>query len=155
MDALWSMTGAGIEYLTVGAVGVFAGSMLTEAGILVPYWRSLDADTFHRWYRANAARLVGFFGPLTWLAGLSALTSALWSSAVEEKGNPWAAAAAALMLVIVVMFPAYFKRANASFVTGLGSTEETVRALRTWAAWHWTRTALSIGALVAATLAAR
>jgi hypothetical protein len=151
---LWSLAGDGMRQLAVGAVGVFAGAMLTEAGVLVPYWRSLDAETFHRWYRANAARLVDFFGPLTWIAGLSALTSALWSLRAQHAGATWAAVAAVLMLIVVAMFPAYFKRANASFVAGFASSDETVSALRDWAAWHWVRTSLSVGALVAAVLAA-
>ena len=55
--------------------------MLTEGGLLVPYWRSLECESFHQWYGANAARLVHFFGLLTWIAGLTALAAALLSFA--------------------------------------------------------------------------
>lgn len=42
--------------VAVMALGLFAGAMLTEAGVLVPHWRSIDAQTFHAWYRSNATR---------------------------------------------------------------------------------------------------
>lgn len=157
MSALdfWLVVDEVVRGLTVVATGMFAGAMLTEAGLLVPYWQSLEAAAFHRWYRANASRLVGFFGPLTWLAGLSALASALLALATADGDRVWAVLAAALMLAVVAMFPMYFKQANAGFVAGLSSTEETRHALARWAAWHWVRAVISLAALVAAGMAIR
>lgn len=132
------------------ALGLFAGAMLSEAGVLVPYWRSLDAQTFHAWYRANATRLVAFFGPVTWLAGLSALASAVLAVAADAPQATGSAIAAGLMLTTVAMFPLYFKGANARFVAGMASSEETADALRRWAAWHRVRTGIACLAFVAA-----
>ena len=56
--------------LAVASLGIFFGAMLTEGLVLVPYWRSLPAEAFYSWYAANDKRLLGFFGPLTWLAAL-------------------------------------------------------------------------------------
>lgn len=53
------------------------------------------------------------------------------------------------------MFPIYFKQANAGFVAGMSTAEGLRDELGRWAAWHWVRTAISLGALVAAILAAR
>src|SRR6187549_355869 len=92
------------QMIAGGALGLFAGAMLTEAGFLVPYWRSLDASAFHAWYRSNAGRLIAFFGPLTWAAGVAALVSAGMSLAVPDDGQQWAVAAAALMLMVIGMF---------------------------------------------------
>ena len=94
-----------VRGLAAGALGVFAGAMLTEAGVLVPYWRSLAPPAFHAWYRANGARLVRFFGPLTWLAGVSALAAALLSLWTADERALWAALAAVLSLTVVAMFP--------------------------------------------------
>ena len=141
-----------IQAITVGALGVFAGAMLTEAGVLVPYWRSLDARTFHEWYRANASRLARFFGALTWTAGLSALACALLAVALEEPHMARSVVAAGLMLTTVAMFPLYFKGANARFVEQV-SSDDTARALQRWATWHWVRTAISFGAFAAAAAA--
>lgn len=125
------------------ALGLFAGAMLTEAGVLVPYWRSIDAQAFHAWYRANGQRLVAFFGAVTWLAGLSALASTVLAVVVDAPRTTGAAIAAGLMLTTVAMFPLYFRGANARFSTGLPSPADTADALRQWAAWHRVRTCIS------------
>lgn len=136
--------------VAIVALGLFAGAMLTEAGVLVPYWRSVDAPAFHAWYRANATRLVAFFGAVTWLAGLSALASAVLAVAACAPQATRAVIAAGLMLTTVAMFPLYFKGANARFVVGMTSPDETAAALRQWAAWHRVRTGISCLAFVAA-----
>ena len=66
-----------LAYLAVASLGIFVGAMLTEGLVLLPYWRSLPADAFYSWYGANDKRLLGFFGPLTWLAALPALAAAM------------------------------------------------------------------------------
>ena len=35
-----------LQILTTAVIGIFAGSMLTEAILLVPYWRSMPAEDF-------------------------------------------------------------------------------------------------------------
>lgn len=155
IDASLFIAGEILRALAVGALGVFAGAMLTEAGLLVPYWRSLGASAFYGWYRSNATRLVGFFGPITWLAGLSALAAAAVSLWTGHDGGAAGAGAAGLSLIVVSMFPIYFKNANASFVSSEKTTEDLRRELARWAAWHWVRTGVSIGAFVAAIMAVR
>jgi hypothetical protein len=89
-----------LTLLAVASLGIFFGAMLTEGFVLVPYWRSLPADAFYSWYRSNDRRLVGFFGPLTWLAALSALASASLSWWTLHPGRWYAVAAAACALVV-------------------------------------------------------
>ena len=140
--------------LTVASMGIFCGAMLTEGLVLVPYWRSLPAEAFVTWYQANDKRLVGFFGPVTWLAALSALIAAgifLWTA---HPGRWYAGASAACVLVVVSMFFVYFERANATFSRGSLSVNELRVELNRWAAWHWARSGLSLVALTAAILAA-
>lgn len=151
MTDIWPLAASLAHLVAVCALGLLAGAMLTEAGILVPYWGTLEAPVFHAWYRANAARLVAFFGPLTWLAGLSSLASALLAVADATPRAAAAAAAAGLMLAVVAMLPLYFHAANAGFASAMRSPEETAAALRRWAAWHRVRTAISCLAFAAAT----
>ena len=76
-----------LALLAVASLGIFFGAMLTEGLVLVPYWRSLPAEAFYSWYGANDKRLLGFFGPLTWLAALSALAGAgisVWTDDVAH-----------------------------------------------------------------------
>jgi len=140
--------------LTVASLGIFFGAMLTEGLVLVPYWRSLPAKAFYSWYAANDKRLLDFFGPLTWLAGLSALAAAGISLWTTHPGRWYAVAAAACALLVVSMFFFYFERANASFSLGQMPANELRVELDRWAAWHWVRNGLSLAALTAAVLAA-
>ena len=140
------------RFLSVGSLGVFAGTMLTEGCVLVPYWRSLKPAEFFVWYAANGQRLQNFFGPLTWMTGLLSIASALVSL---WQGHPsrWLALLAATLLVAVVStFYLYFQKANASFAPASLSIAEVGAELTRWAAWHWWRTGLSLAALAVALL---
>lgn len=143
-----------LAFLAVASLGIFVGAMLTEGLVLVPYWRSLRAEAFYSWYGANDERLLGFFGPLTWLAALSALAAAGFSLWAAHPGRWYAVAAAACALVVVSMFFVYFERANATFSLGSMPANELRVELDRWAAWHWVRSGLSLAALTAAVLAA-
>ncbi len=140
--------------LTLASLGIFFGAMLTEGFVLVPYWRSLPAEAFYSWYAANDKRLLGFFGPLTWLAALSALAAAGISLWTAHPGRWYAVVTAACVLVVISMFFVYFERANATFSRGGMPANELRVELDRWAAWHWVRSGLSLVALTAATLAA-
>jgi hypothetical protein len=142
-----------LALLAVASSGIFLGAMLTEGLVLVPYWRSLPAETFYAWYGANDKRLLGFFGPLTWLAALSTLAAAGISMWMAHPRRWYAMAAAACMLVIVSMFFVYFERANATFSLGRMPAHELRLELEHWAAWHRVRTGLSLAVLTAAVLA--
>src|SRR5512139_415517 len=70
-----------LRWVAAAILGIYAGSMLTEGGVLVPFWRSLPATEFLRWYGANAGRLNGFFGAVTiasLLLALLAAAASLW-----------------------------------------------------------------------------
>src|SRR6185436_1421106 len=131
------------RFLSAGALGVFAGAMLTEGGVLVPFWRSLTPKDFLAWYRANGQRLQGFFGPVTTITALLAMAAAsgsLW------EGHPrrWLSLLAAVIsLAVVFTFFLYFGKANASFSTGSLGVEKVAPELARWAKWHWWRTGLS------------
>ena len=141
-----------LRSLSVAALGVFAGAMLTEGFVLVPYWRSLPAEDFFRWYAANDLRLLGFFGPITVAAGVTIVAAAATSLWEGVPGRWQSAVAAVLMIAAIVMFPAYFQAANASFSTASIPAAELAAELARWSVWHDARTVLSLAALAAATL---
>jgi hypothetical protein len=141
--------------LSVAALGIFVGAMLTEGFVLVPYWRSLPANEFHAWYAANDRRLLGFFGPVTTVAALSAVATALVSLRGHDRGRWGALLAAMLSAAFVLTFPLYFQRANASFAAATVAADELPAELLRWATWHWARTALGVAALTAALLSLR
>jgi hypothetical protein len=144
-----------LQLVSLAGVALFAGTMLTEGFVLVPYWRSLGAADFFGWYAANAKRLLDFFGPVTWLGGLSALAAAVASWWTSHPGRWPAAIAAAAMLLAVATFFLYFERANAGFTAATIPADDLPAQLALWARWHWARTTLSLVAVLAAALALR
>jgi hypothetical protein len=139
--------------LSVAALGIFAGAMCTEAGVLVPYWRSLPPAEFFAWYAANDERLLGFFGPLTAVAALLALLAALAALWSRRPGGWLAVLSAALSFAAVATYFLYFESANASFSAASIDPGQLDAELARWATWHRARTAISCAALAAALLA--
>jgi hypothetical protein len=144
-----------LRWLAVAALGIFAGAMLTEGGVLVPFWRSLAPAEFLRWYAANAARLLAFFSPVTSVSAIVALLAAAASLWDGHPGRWWSVLAAGLALVIVASFFVYFERVNASFADATIAVDAVPAELARWSAWHNARTALSVVALAASVLAVR
>lgn len=139
-----------LQLFSAGCLGVFAGAMLTEALVLVPYWRSLRPAEFFSWYAANGQRLLDFFGPLTWAAALLAIAAAIAASRAGSPGRVGALVAAGLIVVVVSTFFVYFGRANTSFAEASLKEADLPAELARWATWHWARTGLSLAALAAA-----
>jgi len=140
------------QILSATALGVFAGAMLTEAGVLVPYWRSLSPKEFLQWYGVNGQRLQAFFGPLTIVTTLLALLASAVNLWDRHPGRWLTLLAAVISLTVVSTFFVYFKKANASFSAATISVDQVSAELARWAKWHWWRTALSFAALTAAVL---
>jgi len=133
------------------ALGVAAGAMLAEAGVLVPWWRFLPAEAFLVWYAENASRLLAFYGPLEVVAAALALAAAALGG---RGGRPWFVIATTLA-VAILMFPLYFQHANASFADGSLAPDQVAAALQRWAGWHRARTAMGLVACVAAVVGVR
>ena len=49
-------------------LGLLVGSLLTEASILLPYWRAMDPEEFLNLHGSLGPRLYGYFAPLTIIA---------------------------------------------------------------------------------------
>jgi hypothetical protein len=137
-----------LQVITVAALGVYAGAMLTEGFVLVPYWRSLAPDAFFAWYAANDARLFGFFGPLTIAMTALALATAVVELLYRSPGRWLAVLVAAIAIVALAMFPLYFRHVNASFAAATVAPADLPAELARWDRWHQVRMVLSVVALV-------
>ena len=138
------MISPGVVIIAIGLLGLSAGALLTEACVLVPFWRGQSPEGFLAWYRGHAQLLVRYFGTLEVLAAGAA---AIWALAAAlgflTNAGP-TIAAAVLALLVLASFPVYFKRANAGFSSGRTDPAEVPGELRRWARWHWARTAIAI-----------
>src|SRR5438552_1912697 len=141
--------------LAVLALGLSAGALVAEGAVLVPFWRSLQPESFLAWYRQHAMLLLRFFGPLEIVAASLAVVAALVSWLGDEPASGLLAISAVLAVLVLAMFPLYFQRANASFVGATIATTEVGVELRRWSIWHWVRVVLAIAAFAVAVVAAR
>lgn len=123
-------------------VGLFAGSLLTEAMILVPHWRTMAPSDFFRLHSTVGPNLLRYFAPLTTAAvALAVLVPVL----NHEQNIPWTIAAILCCLALLIFF-LYFKKANDGFANRTISDEGLVNELTRWAMWHWIRTVIIIAA---------
>src|SRR5258706_13317362 len=104
-----------LRLLSVAALGIFAGAMLPEGGVLVPFWRGVAPAEFLRWYAANGGRLLAFFSPVTSVSAVLAILAALASVWEGHPGRWYGLTAAGLVLLAVASFFVYFEQANARF----------------------------------------
>jgi hypothetical protein len=144
---------AWISVVAVITLGLSAGAMLAEATLLVPYWRSLPASDFLRWFAENEPRLTAFYGPLEVAAAVLALVAGGACALRRHRGSRPLALAAFLAVGVLAMYPLYFEDVNASFVAGTIDAAAVASELARWSAWQWVRVATGIAAFVVASSA--
>jgi hypothetical protein len=142
------MTADVLQTLTSLILGLFVGSLLTEGGILVPYWRSLKPESFLSLYGTLGPHLERYFAPLTVAATLIPTITFVFCYWVGAEGWIYSASVAVIMLAILGIFYYYFKSANASFASGSVGMECLPAELRRWSNWHWLRTVMGLVAFV-------
>ena len=131
--------------LTTIVLGLFAGSLLTEASILVPYWRRMKPSEFFDLHSSLGPNLFRYFAPLTALAvGIAVATTIL-----DDFNNLAWVISAGLSVITLAIFFIYFRVANNSFAEHDLSDSDLEKELRRWSNWHWFRTVLMIIALAA------
>lgn len=126
-------------------LGLFAGSLLTEAMILVPYWRRMEPVEFFSLHGSLGPSLFRYFAPLT---SLAVMLSVLVAANVGTENLPWLTSAV-LSLAALAIFFIYFRSANNKFAAHDIADEELSAELQRWSNWHWVRTVLVVIALAA------
>jgi len=142
-----------IAAIAVIVLGISAGAMLAEGAVLVPYWRSLPAGDFLRWFADNEPRLVAFYGPLEMAAAALTLVAAAVYAARGRPGTGLLAVSVLLVAGVLALYPIYFRDVNARFVAGTIDAAGVTAELARWSSWQWVRVSMGIGALVAAVAA--
>ncbi len=136
-----------IYIFTTFAIGLFAGALLTEACVFVPYWRRMQASEFFRLHGSLAPGLFRFFAPLTTLAVTMAVLAAgiAWATTGLDINR---VIVAAICVVVLALFFGYFRAANRKFAEHSITETELPDALSQWAAVHWLRTVLIVCAFL-------
>jgi len=138
-----------LSLVTITALGLFAGSLLTEDRILVPYWRTLSDEAFNDLHPTFGPILYRYYAPLTTLAVLLAVANAIvasWGGGLDLG----ACFAAIILLATLGLYFVYFQGANAKFAAHALYGEALKQELGKWAAFHSVRTLAVIIAFIAA-----
>ena len=130
------------------ALGLLAGSLLTEAVILVPYWRTMDPKEFLSLHGTLGPRLYGYFAPLTILATIIPVLAALMPLILGAPFHWLHLVPGFITLIMLAIYFAYFKGANDSFKSGAVGVDGLAKELNNWATWHWIRVVLVIAAFI-------
>ena len=131
-----------IDFFATLLLGVFAGSLLTEAFLLVPYWRRMPATDFIALHGTLGPSLYRFFAPLTTAAIMLALIAAVASGFDSIARN----GAAVSSLATLAIYFGFFRTVNERFMRKEVSAADLPAVLRAWAQWHWVRTVLMCAA---------
>ncbi len=145
-----------VDFLSIATtciLGVFAGSLVTEAMLLVPYWRTLKMPQFYALRRDFGPRLFRYFTPLTILATLLPTASAARGFLASGHHDPMGWLSAALIVAVTLTFPLYFKAANEAFADQKLNEADLTRELARWAKVHNFRTVLALVGFAASIVA--
>jgi hypothetical protein len=146
-----------VRVVAAMGLGLLAGALLTEAAVLVPYWRTLSSRAFVELHQGVAPRLYAYFAPVTSGAVLVALASAVWAvlSGPESTGDWSAVCAGVSASALLGFYGLYFAAANRRLpeVAALDRPDLLARELNQWRAVHHIRTAVCIAAFVCALVA--
>ena len=139
--------------VSAGILGIFAGAQIAEGVLFVPYWKLLEPSKFFQLHKTFGKKIYQFFAPLTIIATLIPIGTAIIAVIQLAKNWEYAALMALFTLGFFSTYFLFFKAANLQFSEASISNKELPKALDKWGKWHWARIYLEIIALVFALLA--
>lgn len=135
-------------FASVAVFSIFLGSQITEAVLLVPYWKTLPLTDFYA-YHDEFGPIVGrFYTVLTIIASLIAIGVCIYSYRNKSQGLKYAITSLFLMLLVIGSFYVYFKGANQSFYDAQHTAQELAQALNIWGIVHCSRVFVEILVLI-------
>ena len=140
------MTSEALALINAFVLGLFSGSLLTEAFVLVPFWQTLRPDEFFAFHRDFGNRLFRYFAPLTIAASALPIALAVWDGGLNLSANISALAS----LITLSFFPLYFLKANQAFHDRQVSNDDLPKQLKIWACVHAVRTLFAVVAFCSA-----
>ena len=120
-------------------LGIFLGAQITEAVLLVPYWKTMEANDFFELHQTYGKKIHQFFAPLTIAATIIPIMSAGYIALFQGKGMILLVLMGFSVLAFFSTFFLYFKEANRSFADRSLSNDNLLAELIRWERWHWGR----------------
>jgi len=142
-----------LEIACAASSGILAGALLTEANVLVPFWRKMNPKDFLGLHHQMGPLLFRFFAPITIAGTALPMTTLAGAYLAGSAAMHWWAISAALGIAMLGIYFGYFKAANESFETGTMSEAGLPAELSKWAYWHNLRTVMAVAGAIAALMA--
>jgi hypothetical protein len=130
------MTQEGMLLLSSLSLGIFLGAQITEAFLLVPYWKSINVDDFFDFYKTYGREIHQFFSPLTILATVIPLITVVYSFIHQSHYQPLFGLMGVCVLAFFLSYFLYFKNANQRFFDRCLPDEKLPNELKKWGNWH-------------------
>jgi hypothetical protein len=125
--------------LSTCILGVFFGTQLVEAVLIVPYWKELSANNFFEFYKTYGEKLHQFYAPLTIVSTMLPITIFVYYLFSKSKTELLMWLMTVSTILFFVTFFLYFKEANLNFTERIISNKELAYELIIWGKWHWGR----------------
>ncbi len=132
-----------LAVLTATASGLLAGALVTEAFVLVPFWKKMNAQDFLRLHPSLSPILFRFFAPLT-VIGTTLPLAACATEWLFLGSARWLwSISAACGIGLICFYLGFFRHANIRVAES--ETEQDLSVtLGTWATMHWLRTIVAV-----------
>lgn len=135
-------------FYLVAIFAIFLGSQIAEGVLLVPYWKSIPAKEFYRFYQQFGPSIGRFYTILTIIAALIPISVALVLFLRKSPAFKYALVSAIFAVLFVSSFYIYFKGANELFYQATLSEELLKMELIRWEKWHWSRIGIELLSLI-------
>jgi len=134
--------------LFIVVFAIFVGAQIKEGCLMVPHWKSMEAQDFYAYYNSFGPSIGKFFTILTVVAALIAIGLAAYQLLQKSRQRYWSMGAALCMIICLAMFYLYFKGANELFYAGALDANGLQLELERWHLWHNIRVLIEIIALI-------
>ena len=128
--------------LTCDTLGILLGAQLTEAVLLVPYWKTMSANDFFTHHQTFGRKFHQFYAPLTIVATLLPLVTVGVHLAMQTEYIFILGCLALNTLAFFSTYYLFFKKANGEFAQRSFSDQDLPQKLAHWENWHWGRVCL-------------
>ncbi len=135
-------------FFSTCTLGIFLGSQLAEAALIVPYWKDLPSDDFFALSKKYGEKVYDFYAPLTILAVIFPSSTFFYSLLSNSKTDVYMCLMFIFTLAFFSMYYIYFKGANTAFYERTVSNEALSFELIKWGNWHWARVCCEVGAFM-------
>ena len=125
--------------LSSAFLGFFLGTQITEAILIVPYWKSLAPNDFFQLHKIYGKKIHRFYAPITIVATVIPLTTSLYIIQTSNTMQWIAFCMGIFTLAFFSTYFLYFKKANKSFANRNINDNQLLYSLKEWEHWHWIR----------------